>query len=93
MKRPNVFALDALLTYAVEPADPDRTVPNPARKALRNQLAEARVTLKALEQDPKTRWRVTETDWRHYKFYDRFRKVAELALRQTASASAPWIRS
>lgn len=47
--------------------------------------------LKALEQDPKTRWRVTETDWRHYKLYDRFRKVAELALRQTASASAPWI--
>jgi hypothetical protein len=45
------FALDALLTYAVEPADPDRTVPNPARKALRKQLAEARATLKALEQE------------------------------------------
>jgi transposase len=45
------FALDALLTYAVEPADPDRTVPNPARKALRRQLAEARATLKALEQE------------------------------------------
>jgi hypothetical protein len=44
------FALDALVTYAVEPADPDRTVPNPARKALRKQLAEARATLKALEQ-------------------------------------------
>src|SRR5262249_37373737 len=34
------FALDALLTYAVEPADPERTIPNPARKALRKQLAE-----------------------------------------------------
>jgi transposase-like protein len=44
------FALDALLTYAVEPADPDRTVPNPERKALRTHLAEARMTLKALEQ-------------------------------------------
>ncbi|HEY5990349.1 MAG TPA: hypothetical protein VIV12_28775 [Streptosporangiaceae bacterium] len=44
------FALDALLTYAVEPADPDRTVPNPERKALRKQLAEARATLNALEQ-------------------------------------------
>jgi hypothetical protein len=44
------FALDALLTYAVEPADPDRTVPNPERKALRKQLAEARATLKTLEQ-------------------------------------------
>jgi polyphosphate:AMP phosphotransferase len=47
--------------------------------------------LKALEKDPDTRWRVTETDWRHYKLYDRFRKVSELALRQTSSASAPWI--
>ncbi|HET9481160.1 MAG TPA: helix-turn-helix domain-containing protein [Candidatus Polarisedimenticolia bacterium] len=45
------FALDALLTYAVEPADPDRTIPNPARKALRKHLAEARATLKALEQE------------------------------------------
>jgi transposase len=44
------FALDALVTYAVEPADPERTVPNPARKALRKQLAEAQATLKALEQ-------------------------------------------
>src|SRR4029453_2276008 len=44
------FALDALVTYAVEPADPDRTVPNPQRKALRKQLAEARAALKALEQ-------------------------------------------
>jgi AMP-polyphosphate phosphotransferase len=47
--------------------------------------------LKALEKDPKTRWRVTKTDWRHYKLYDRFRKVNELALGQTSSASAPWI--
>ncbi len=47
--------------------------------------------LKALEKDPDTRWRVTKTDWRHYKLYDKFRKVSELALRQTSSASAPWI--
>jgi transposase-like protein len=44
------FALDALLTYAVEPADPERTVPNPERKAVRKQLAEARAALLALEQ-------------------------------------------
>jgi Transposase protein len=44
------FALDALVTYAVEPADPDRTIPNPERKARRKQLAEARAALKALEQ-------------------------------------------
>ena len=47
--------------------------------------------LKALEKDPETRWRVTETDWRHHKLYDRFRKVSELTLRQTGSASAPWV--
>jgi len=46
---------------------------------------------KALEKDPQTRWRVTETDWQHYELYDRFRKISELALRQTSSASAPWI--
>ena len=44
------FALDALVTYAVEPADPERTVPNPARKALTKRLAETRATLKDLEQ-------------------------------------------
>jgi polyphosphate:AMP phosphotransferase len=47
--------------------------------------------LKALEKNPETRWRVTKTDWRHYKLYDRFREVSELALRQTGSASAAWI--
>jgi len=47
--------------------------------------------LKALEKNPETRWRVTKTDWRHFKLYDRLREVAELALLQTGSASAPWI--
>ncbi len=44
------FALDALVSYAVEPADPRRTIPNPERKALRKQLAESRAALQALEQ-------------------------------------------
>jgi AMP-polyphosphate phosphotransferase len=47
--------------------------------------------LTSLERDPKTRWRVTETDWERFRLYDRFRKVAEFTLRQTSSASAPWI--
>lgn len=34
------FALDHLPTYAVEAADPDRTVPSPERKARRKALAE-----------------------------------------------------
>src|SRR5574341_768598 len=44
------FALDALVTYAAEPADPSRTVPNPARKRLKRQLAAVRRTLAAREQ-------------------------------------------
>ncbi len=43
------FALDALATYAVEPADPARTVPSPARKALAKTLATTRATLTDLE--------------------------------------------
>jgi hypothetical protein len=44
------FALDALVTYAVEPADPERTVPNPQRKALAKALAKSHAVLKELEQ-------------------------------------------
>jgi len=44
------FALDALVTYAAEPADPTRTVPNPMRKRLQRQLAEVRRRLAAQEQ-------------------------------------------
>ena len=47
--------------------------------------------LKALEKDPKTRWRVTETDWERFKNYDRFRKVSEYFIRQTSTPEAPWI--
>lgn len=44
------FALDALFTYAVEPADPERTIPNPARKAVAKELAASRATVNELEQ-------------------------------------------
>jgi len=47
--------------------------------------------LKALEKDPKTRWRISETDWERFKNYDRFRKVSEYFIRQTSSTEAPWI--
>jgi polyphosphate:AMP phosphotransferase len=47
--------------------------------------------LKVLEKDPKTRWRITETDWERFKSYDRFRKVSEYFIRQTSSTEAPWI--
>ncbi|HLP98210.1 MAG TPA: polyphosphate:AMP phosphotransferase [Sideroxyarcus sp.] len=47
--------------------------------------------LKALEKNPKTRWRVTKLDWARFKVYDKFRKVSEHALRETSTAEAPWI--
>ena len=46
--------------------------------------------LKALEKDPKTRWRVTDRDWEHFKLYDRFRTVNESVIRHTSTAEAPW---
>jgi AMP-polyphosphate phosphotransferase len=47
--------------------------------------------LKALEKDPKTRWRVTDTDWERFRLYDKFRKISEHTLRETSTAEAPWI--
>jgi transposase len=45
------FALDALVSYAVESADPERTIPNPARKPVAKALAATRAALKELEQE------------------------------------------
>ncbi|HEY3400294.1 MAG TPA: polyphosphate:AMP phosphotransferase [Geothrix sp.] len=47
--------------------------------------------LKGLEKDPKTRWRVTPRDWKHFEMYDTFRQVSERALRATSTGEAPWI--
>ncbi len=47
--------------------------------------------LKILEKDPKTRWRVTDRDWKHFKMYDKFRVVHESVIRHTSTAEAPWI--
>jgi hypothetical protein len=44
------FLLDALVDYDVEPDDPTREVPNPARKALEVQLREARAHVAELER-------------------------------------------
>jgi AMP-polyphosphate phosphotransferase len=50
-----------------------------------------RERLEKLESKPRTRWRVTEEDWKRYKLYDRFRRTSERSLRQTSTAEAPWI--
>jgi len=50
-----------------------------------------KLRLEALEGDPRTRWRVTDQDWRYYKLYERYREVAEHGLRRTSTGDAPWI--
>ena len=47
--------------------------------------------LDTLHKNPRTRWRVTERDWSHYKLHDKFRKSAEVALTLTSTAEAPWM--
>jgi len=47
--------------------------------------------LKSLEKDPATRWRVTDTDWKHFKRYADFHRVAERMLRATSTSQAPWL--
>jgi len=44
------FALDTLTDYQIEPDDPTRTVPNPARRKIAKQVKAARQEIKALEQ-------------------------------------------
>jgi polyphosphate:AMP phosphotransferase len=46
--------------------------------------------MQELEKDPRTRWRVTKFDWDRLKMYHAFRRTAELALRETSNAGAPW---
>lgn len=47
--------------------------------------------LKALEKDPKTRWRVTDLEWDFFKRYDSFVAASEPFLRETSTGEAPWI--
>jgi polyphosphate:AMP phosphotransferase len=46
--------------------------------------------LKSLEKNPKTSWRVTDRDWKHFKMYDEFHAVHESVIRHTSTAEAPW---
>jgi polyphosphate:AMP phosphotransferase len=50
-----------------------------------------RKRLKALEKDPATRWRVTDTDWEYFKHYEHFVEICEPFVRETSTAQAPWV--
>ena len=45
------YLIDALVDYQVEPDDPNRSVPNPARKALEKEIRTVRVHLRKLQQN------------------------------------------
>lgn len=53
--------------------------------------AEQKDRLQRLSKDKRTKWRVTDTDWKHFEMYERFRKVSARALRQTSTENAPWL--
>lgn len=54
-----------------------------SREAQKKRIADLRA-------DKRTRWQVTQRDLDHLKTYGRFRKVAEVMLRETGTAEAPW---
>jgi hypothetical protein len=45
------FLLDALVDYRIEPEDPTRTIPNPERRALDQEIRAARADLARLERE------------------------------------------
>ncbi len=47
--------------------------------------------LKMLEKDPLRSWRVTKTDWKNWKKYDRFIAAAERTIMRTGTGQAPWL--
>jgi polyphosphate:AMP phosphotransferase len=49
-----------------------------------------RKAFKSLEDNPRTRWRVTADDWANHADYQRVRRVAEETVRATDTAEAPW---
>jgi polyphosphate:AMP phosphotransferase len=46
--------------------------------------------LKTLEKDPLLSWRVTPTDWEHWRMYDGFVAAAERAILKTSAGHALW---
>ncbi|MBI1965406.1 MAG: polyphosphate:AMP phosphotransferase [Betaproteobacteria bacterium] len=53
--------------------------------------SQQKARLKALEKDPKTRWKVTDLEWKYFDLYRKFIKVSEPFLRRTSTGEAPWI--
>lgn len=46
--------------------------------------------LRTLEKDPSLSWRVSETDWKHWRMYEKFTASAERAIMKTSTGKALW---
>jgi len=46
--------------------------------------------LEKLEKDPLTAWQVTDSDWAHWKMYEKFAAAAERLVMHTSKGHAPW---
>jgi polyphosphate:AMP phosphotransferase len=46
--------------------------------------------LKKLEKNPDHHWKITDSDWKHYKLYDRFIAAAERIITQTSAGRFQW---
>jgi AMP-polyphosphate phosphotransferase len=51
---------------------------------------EQKFRFELLEKDERTKWRITDYDWRYHNHFDRFIKAAKQAIRQTDTADSPW---
>lgn len=73
------YALDALVDYSVEPDDPDREVPNPARKAIDQRLKDAVAKLDRLRAEHGIEAMMNMQDLQGYSRRNRQRVDALLA--------------
>ncbi|HBT44280.1 MAG TPA: polyphosphate:AMP phosphotransferase [Rhodospirillaceae bacterium] len=46
--------------------------------------------LKKLEKNPDHHWKITDTDWKHYKLYDTFIATVERMITQTSAGRFQW---
>jgi AMP-polyphosphate phosphotransferase len=44
-----------------------------------------------LESDPRTRWHVTDVEWKYFALHKKFVKVCDPFLRKTSTGESPWI--
>jgi len=52
---------------------------------------EQKQRMEKLEQDPATRWRVGDVEWRRYRKYEEYAEIVEETLSKTDRDCSPWI--